>query len=337
MLTAAKSVNNANEPGQAAQGFSADTETTHEVLGPLRVHLFSKYFLIAGYLRLALSLPGVAEAVRIDDVAVILKQDVTLQHMLEPERTEHMKPKRVLLWSMNAEEKGTMLAAEQDFAIVRQMRLADDDTIRPSSNPLSETGIRVSHTLQTVVRFTPLTDGKLETKEMKITHDCKLSSCDCMIGNLQLPSYSKEDPVTQSRQKGKGHASQCLCTIGAKEGRQEMERMYGVDPESLGAALHFGSATRGRNEAWKPDEEYGEELEEALRARSRSRSPWPGRSPATSPFTGRSPSSSRPPSRSGSLGPSTHFASYSVSNSQREHSTSRGRDPTAGMGSMRLS
>ncbi len=124
-------VSNANELGMAAQGFSAETESSHEVLGPLRVHFFSKYFMISSYLRLDFSLPGVASPVQIDDISVVLKQDVHLHDLRHPEKQEQQKPKRILLWSMKDDEKGRILYADEEFSIVRQMRLADDDKCRP--------------------------------------------------------------------------------------------------------------------------------------------------------------------------------------------------------------
>jgi len=36
------------------------------------------------------------------------------------------------------------------------MRLADGDTVRLSTNEWSETGIRVSHSIQVIIRFTAL-------------------------------------------------------------------------------------------------------------------------------------------------------------------------------------
>lgn len=296
----------------AAQGFSAETESSHEVLGPLRVQLFSRYFMISSYLRLDFSLPGVAQPVQIDDISVLLKQDVHLHDLRHPDRQEQQKPKRILLWSMNDEEKGKILYADEEFAIVRQMRLADDDTCRPSTHDLSETGIRVSHSLQTLIRFTPLGG---ETKEMKISHPCKISSCDCMDANLQLPGYSKEDP-NQAAYRKIGHESKCLCWVAAKEGKDEMLRMYGSDPETLGAASHFGSAARGRNRIFKTEEQYAQDLEDQLRSRSASR----GRSPYATPGP------SRPQSRSGS-----RTASRAPS-----QTPSRSQSPFPGSGMMRM-
>ena len=261
---------------------------------------------------------------RIDDISVMLRQDVFLKHMQRPELYEQAKPKRILLWSMNPNERGAIYDPEQSLDLVRQMRLADDDTVRPSTPEWSVTGIRVSHALQTIIRFTvlppmsaedekragkgkaPLNGATQESrKEMKISNPCKLSSCDCMIGNLQLPIYTKEDPITQASQRLTGHKSVCLCNVSAKAAEEEMEKLYGADMQSLGAASHFGSVTRGRNEQWKDDEQYGRDLEDDLRSRSRSRSPWPGRSPSATPTASRpqsrsqSRAPSRPPSRSG--------------------------------------
>ncbi|KAL7010391.1 hypothetical protein EMMF5_000415 [Cystobasidiomycetes sp. EMM_F5] len=231
----------------------------------------------------------------------------------DPERSEQARAKPILLWSMAKNEKGTIIEPEEEYHLVRQMKLADDDTVRPSSNEWSNTGIRVSHALQTIIRFTPLPDAKGKgpavvqenMKEMKISHPCKLSSCDCMIGNLQLPSYSKEDPIEQAAQRLQGHKTKCLCRVSQAAAEDEMIRLYGSDLESLGAASRFGTVTRGRNDQWKDDDEYGNDLESDLRSRSRSRSPWPGRSPSHTPTVSQpasrsqSRAPSRPPSRTG--------------------------------------
>lgn len=313
------SVNNSNEPGQAASGFYAETETTHEILGPLKSNLFSKFFLIAGFLRFTFTLPGVAQRVRIDDVSVILKQQILLVDLQHPDRQEQTRPKRVILWSMNPDDCGKVYEEDQELNIVAQMRLADDDTIRPTTNEYAETGIRVSHELQVLVRFTPIPKdhpevpafgGGLETKEMKITHPCKISSCDCLVSNLQLPSYDELDfagPSTVGQggtrpQHKSGRArylSKCLCTISTEESAEVMEKIYGADPALMGGAAHFGTSRRAREgntnlraAGFKSEEEYAASLEDALR-HGRGRSPYP--SPAAS--RGDSRSTSRPPSR----------------------------------------
>lgn len=155
---------------------------------------------------------------------MVLKQDVLLRHMKDPSKEERQRPRRVLLWSLDEQEKGRILKEDEEWSIVRQMRLADDDTVRPSTNEWSETGIRVSHAIQVIIRFTALPSdwksdryGKskdknrdldlhydLDTKEMKISHPCSLSSCDCMLPNLQLPSYTLEDPSSSSNPTSPG-------------------------------------------------------------------------------------------------------------------------------------
>ena len=258
------------DSGQPVQGFSADTETTHEVLGSLKVNLFAKYLLVAGYLRMAFTLPGVAESVRLDDISVILKQDIKLQNLKETDKFEDTKPKRILLWSMREDEKGINLAIDKEFSISRQMALADDDNLRPSTHPLTDTGIRVSHTLQVIIRITPQSPHKSnDMKEIMISHQCIITSCECLIGNLQLPPYSKQDPIVQKKQKdGKAHVVECLCRASAKEAKVKMEQLYGEDPATLGGSVHFGSGGRVRDGQWKSEEQYRDHLETSLRASS---------------------------------------------------------------------
>lgn len=334
-------MNNSNEPGQAASGFYAETETMHEVLGPLKSNLFSKFFLIAGFLRFTFTLPGVAQRVRIDDVSVMIKQQINLVDLTHPDRTEQTRPKRVILWSLDSDECGKVYEEDQEFNIVAQMRLADDDTIRPTTNEFAETGIRVSHELQVLVRFTPIPKdhievpsfgGGLETKEMKITHPCKISSCDCLVSNLQLPSYDELDLASPaavgqggSRPQHKAgrarYLSKCLCTVSTEENPEVMEKIYGADPALMGGAAHFGASRRNREgntnlraAGFKSEEEYAASLEDALRARGRSPYPSPGASRTDSRADSRSTSrpasrpSSRPQSRAGSPFPHMRFS-----------------------------
>jgi hypothetical protein len=268
---------------------------------------------------------------------------------MHPERTEQTRPKRVVLWSMNPDDCGRVYEEDQEFSIVAQMRLADDDTIRPTTNEHCETGIRVSHELQILIRFTPIPKdqpevpafgGGLETKEMKITHPCKISSCDCLLSNLQLPSYDALDRVGQlaidsggSRPQHKSgrarYLSKCLCTISTEESPEIMEKLYGADPALLGGAANFGTSRRTREGnsnlravGFKTEEEYAASLEDALRARGRSPYPSPRGSAVQSRTESRADSraesrstsransrpSSRPSSRSSSPFPHMRFS-----------------------------
>lgn len=269
-----------------------------------------------------------AQRVRIDDVSVILKQSIFLVDLTHPDKTEQTRPKRVILWSMNPDDCGKVYEEDQEFNIRAQMRLADDDTIRPTTNEYAETGLRVSHELQIIVRFTPIPKdhievpsfgGGLETKEMKITHPCKISSCDCLVSNLQLPSYDELSNTEPAAAVGQGGArpqhkagrarylSKCLCTISTEETPEVMEKIYGADTALMGGAAHFGTSRRHgegntnlRAAGFKSEEEYAASLEDALRARGRSPYPSPGASRADSRTESRSTSrpASRPSSRS---------------------------------------
>lgn len=226
-------MNNSNEIGQAPSGYSESTETVHSVLGPLRVSLFTRYFLISGWLRLRVRLLDVAQRVRIEGVKVVLVQNVKLKSLKEPNKGEEMTPPlNVILYDSKVDRpsittstsgsgthtptvhtpsagpsrtnstgpspssnvitslgrEGVTLPANAEFSLIKKMRVADDDMVRPSTNEHSETGIRLSHQMLVVITFTALDEHgerEGETKEMKIKWDAKLSSCDCMLENLQ--------------------------------------------------------------------------------------------------------------------------------------------------------
>lgn len=226
-------VNNSNEIGQAPSGYSESTETVHNVLGALRVSLFTRYFLISGWLRLRVRLLDVGSKVKIEGVKVILVQNVKLKSMKDPLKGEEMTPPlNVILYDSKVDRpsittstsgsgshtptahtptagpsranstgpapssnvittlgrEGVILPANAEFSLIKKMRVADDDMVRPSTNEHSDTGIRLSHQMLVVITFTAMDgpDGKEgETKEMKIKWDAKLSSCDCMLENLQ--------------------------------------------------------------------------------------------------------------------------------------------------------
>lgn len=271
----------------------------------------------------------------------MIKQQIFLVDLTHPDKTEQTRPKRFILWSLDSDECGKVYEEDQEFNIVAQMRLADDDTIRPTTNEYAETGLRVSHELQILIRFTPIPKeyieipsfgGGLETKEMKITHPCKISSCDCLVSNLQLPSYDElhlggpaEVGQGGSRPQHKSgrsrYLSKCLCTVSTEENPEVMEKIYGADPALMGGAAHFGTSRRQgegntnlRAAGFKSEEEYAASLEAALRARGRSPYPSPGASRAASRAHSRSTSrpasrpSSRPQSRASSPFPHMRFS-----------------------------
>ena len=223
---------NANPYGPAT-GFNQLEEILHPSLGPLRAHLYTRYLLIHGFLRLSLTLSAVPEMCRIDDVSVVLTQRASLQHPEQPSVKEECRPWSVPLWRLRNGEvdvkgKGKAngssssgggkqgpveLQKGEDFKLVRVVRLLNDNYIRPSTHDFTNTGIRMSHTLAVHVRYTALWSQsgngvkEGETKELRIAFPAKISSCDCGIENAQLPDYEEGDPSNQvSDTKGKGGA-----------------------------------------------------------------------------------------------------------------------------------
>lgn len=120
-----------------------ERELWHDTLGPVGVNLFSKYLLVAGYLRLGLVLPSINEAVRIEDVKVQLHQIFKLQSLKNPDR-QQTKTVVVPLWNLREKEAVCTLRAGEHFDILRQFRLPDDNKIRPST---SENAVTVGRTV----------------------------------------------------------------------------------------------------------------------------------------------------------------------------------------------
>lgn len=164
-------VNNSSPPGQAARDYNTAHEDSHHTLGPIRVHLYSRYFLISGLMRLAVSVPAPTRACQIEDVKLAIIQHVSLQSLQNPERKEEHKPLDLVLWSSRRQQEQeherdrtsepyspTILRAGQPFNLVKQIRLANDNFLRQSTNPHSITGIRVSHSLEVTLWYAALED-----------------------------------------------------------------------------------------------------------------------------------------------------------------------------------
>lgn len=99
-------VNNASEPGSAAPDYQRTHEDLHNVLGPTRIQLYSRHFLIAGFIRISVKLPEVNYRFQVDDVQLVITQDVTLQSLEKPECMEHAKPLDLPLWKLsNADQQ----------------------------------------------------------------------------------------------------------------------------------------------------------------------------------------------------------------------------------------
>lgn len=162
-------------------------------LGPVGLALTSKYLIVSGYLRLNVSMPIISQPVQLDDICVNLLQKYELQNLRKP----HMKSavnQITPLWTLKAQEDVGTLRPGRDFHLSRQFRLPNDDAIRPSTAERSITGIRVSHQLQVILRFTPLVNNPLkQQREIKYTGDAIMSSCCCMLSSVQLPAYDSCD------------------------------------------------------------------------------------------------------------------------------------------------
>ena len=237
-------VANNNIPGQAAAGMNQTSESVHPSFGPMRVHLFSKYLLISGFLRMAITLPVVNEDVEVKNMSLTLTQHHALKSMNDPSLTD-WRDESHTLWDLQSgaplfgyrgrdavkdrpKNKGQLhgwgypttslftridaesspvtmpidlplrLSAGQEFAMVRQVRLPNDDTIRQSTSPWSNTGIRISHTASVVIRYTTENEGTSTpgghkerdkaVKELKVNFDLTISSARALYAGAMTAS-----------------------------------------------------------------------------------------------------------------------------------------------------
>lgn len=170
---------------------------------------------MAGFLKLALVIPSFNAPIQLEDIKVYLYQTVVLQSRKHPEIKE-TKRMIIPLWSYRKESSKPIgrYEAGQEFQLVQQFRLKDDDIIRSTTCDKSDTGIRVSHKLALVVHFTPLQDNpEKETKELKIATDAVFTSCCCVVEYLQLPKYTSSPSCEDLDAAFLGLCSSCLVSL----------------------------------------------------------------------------------------------------------------------------
>lgn len=288
---------NPSETGGLPPGFSLETETYNDTLGPVGANLSSKYLLVAGFLKLALVFPSLNAPIQLEDIKVYLYQTIALQSRADPGLKE-TKVMTIPLWSYRKEGQHKCIGrynAGQEFSLVQQFRLKDDDIIRSTTSEKSDTGIRISHKLAVVVHYTPLEDNpKMETKELKIATDATLTSCCCVVEYLQLPKYTSRPSGEDLDAAFLGLCSSCLvsnfpvisssvrlnvlnvnrrssqCRLA--ESKQVLEK-YGIPQEDIRAAQ---LRLEQQEPAWKGDDEYEREIREHQIACERQlRSPSP--------------------------------------------------------------
>lgn len=206
---------NPSETGGLPPGFSLERETYNDYLGPVGVNLSSKYLLVAGFLKLSLVIPSFNAPVQLEDIKIYLHQNVQLQSQKEPERKEN-KIMIIPLWSYRKSKRQPIgrYAAGQEFSLVQQFRLPDDDTIRSTTCEKSNTGIRMTHKLALVVHLTPLEDNPKKTiKEVKVETDAVITSCCCVLEYLQLPKYTSKPSASDLDAAFMGLCSSCLVSL----------------------------------------------------------------------------------------------------------------------------
>lgn len=207
---------------------------------------------------------SIVEAVRIDDVRISLEQTWALSSLEDPSAQEDMPMQSFLLWSLHsAQSAGTgplsperlVLAPEQPWGVEQAFLLPDDAAIRPSVSPQSKTGLKVTHRLTLVLKFTPLVrgaswcprdqgetildqlhSGQIEStrkKEVVVSMPVVLSTCACVVYALLLPAYGEAEYEDMLR-----HQKACDERNRSREDRQHTSSSAECQMLTLHCILH---------------------------------------------------------------------------------------------------
>jgi hypothetical protein len=143
-----------------------------------------------------------------------------LTHTLTyPPPPKHMPPTPPQ--SPDCSKKSSPLLATVDagqyYEITHLARLPDDDLIRPTTQPGTQSAVQIGHCIVFEVKFSqPDVDLNGGSKTLSSTHPITLSSCCCMLESLVLPRYSQTDPCPARRPERRNSSMSCrTCICGA--------------------------------------------------------------------------------------------------------------------------
>lgn len=200
ILILAATVSNPSPIGSVAPGFHLETQFDHEVMGPVGITLTSQSLIVAGFLSLSVIMPATLEPVRLESIRVDLWQHFDLKSLKDENQKEISKSTALPLWSTKRSlgPIGTYKVGDT-FTLSRRLRLNPDNVIRPSTAKWSKTGIKVTHELVIKLAYIPLEDNPTgKTEYLQVSDPAIISSCCCMLEELQLPAYSAEPgPASQ--------------------------------------------------------------------------------------------------------------------------------------------
>lgn len=250
--------------------FNVASKSLDERLGLIAINLSSQALIVPGYLRMAVDIPEVKEDSRIDDIQVYLLQSWRLQSLQEPNRIEDVPSIKILLWSLrdssHREEEGiasspaehgqgTVIKQGCGYLLERRFIFPENDLIRSSTSPKSQTGLKAMHKLSVAISYTShlpdlLTGNAQKPKLFTMACPATLSMCTCAIEALQLPAYGETAELqslhqTACDQRAKARESPKL--LGQRSGFQlrgfveqfshESIRKYYILPRAIGATI----------------------------------------------------------------------------------------------------
>ncbi|GAA94020.1 uncharacterized protein L969DRAFT_92953 [Mixia osmundae IAM 14324] len=83
------------------------------------------------------------------------------------------------------------LDASEEYSIKHVSRIPNDNLLRPSTQPGTQTPIRITHELAIEVRYL---NAQNKPRVLKIKKAISIASCCCMLESLVLPVYAAKDP-----------------------------------------------------------------------------------------------------------------------------------------------
>lgn len=180
-------------------------------LGIVALTLSAQSLLVCGRLHLEVDIPAVQCEVQIEDVRIDLLQAWELQSLRDSELKEDIPPVAYTLWSLKDKEKVPIpISKDGGFYLDRHFVQPENNAIRSSSSPHSETGLKASHQLSVHIIYSCTSDSKSAKKEVKIRSRATLAMCACVIDALQLPGYHTSLEEQMSRQRAcDGRALTC--------------------------------------------------------------------------------------------------------------------------------
>lgn len=183
-------------------GYNVIREVLHDVLGPMRIRLASRYLLINGYVSIDVHFASVQRDVHIDAIRIGLEQDYQLTNLSDEDGKVCHVRETFPLWS-TGRSTGVLAKLDKgkDFALSHQFQLAmpqDGEAIRPSTLPSSITGLRNTHTFLVILDYTIIDEqGRASTPSVQyqIAAPAIIASKWCQNAFLQLPVYCEQDDV----------------------------------------------------------------------------------------------------------------------------------------------